>query len=80
MKIVAKALKGQEFFYRASTAHKVSERSANVIAKALNESGYELKDNEVWHVFDIDEYDSAYGVVMFQSFERRNHKLVRLAY
>lgn len=47
MKVLAVSLKGQEYFFRASTAHKVSERSAKKIMDALNKVRYGLKENEV---------------------------------
>jgi len=80
MKIVAKSIKGQEFLYNAKSAHRVSERSANLICKALNEAKYNLKEGEVWHVHDIDRYDTAYQYVDYQAFTRRNGKLYETAY
>ena len=72
MKIIAKSVKGQEYLYRASTAHKVSNASANIICKALNDIGYKLGAGEVWHVHEIDEYDAAYEYGLYQAFVRRN--------
>ena len=80
MKIVAKSVKGHEFLYNAPSAHKVSERSAKLICKALNEIGYKLKEGEVWHIHEVDEYDGAYEYATFQSFVRRNGGLKEIAY
>jgi len=78
MKVVAKSVKGKEFFYNAESAHKVSDRSAWKIASALNNVHYDLKEGEVWHVHDVDEYDKAYLYGMAQAFVRRNGGLVRV--
>ena len=59
MKILAISCEGSEFFYRASTAHKVSKASANAICKALNEIRYNLKPGEVWHVHDVEGWENA---------------------
>lgn len=72
MKILAKAIKGKEFMYNVRSAHKVSARSAMVILDIVNEYRFQLKENEVWHLYDVDEYDTAYDVAQFQSFTIRN--------
>lgn len=72
MKILAKAIKGQEFMYSIRSAHKVSARSATVILDIVNKYRFQLKDNEIWHIYDVDEYDTAYDVAQFQSFTIRN--------
>lgn len=68
MKIVAQAIKGQEYFYKASTAHKVPEAKAQKVADALNEISYKLADGRVWHVFDVGMYDDAYYYAEGQRF------------
>lgn len=80
MKIVAKSVKGHEFMYSAKSAHKVSERSANLICKALNSANYDLKDGETWFVHDVNQYDSAYDYASYQAFTRRNGKLYETGY
>lgn len=52
MKIIAKALKGQEYFYNINSAGFAPERSAQKMAEELNAAGYDLKPGEVWHVYD----------------------------
>lgn len=68
MKIVAQAIIGQEFFYKASTAHKVPEKNAQKIADVLNEIKYKLTEDRVWHVFDVGMYDDAYYYAEWQRF------------
>lgn len=68
MKILAISQKGQEFLYKPSTAHKVSERSGKAIMDALNKSRYKLKENEVWHMHDVSRYDNAYAYATYQEF------------
>lgn len=79
MKIIAKSVKGQEFLYSAKSAHKVSEASAKIICNSLNSARYDLKEHEVWFIHDVDKYDTAYEYAMFQSFTRRNGKILRVA-
>ena len=70
MKVLAISMKGHEYFFRASTAHKVSdERSAKKIMDALNKARYGLKENEVWHIHDVDIYDNAYAYASYQEFK-----------
>jgi len=68
MTILAKAIKGQEFLYSAKSAHKVNKKNAGGIAECLNNCGFMLKDDEVWHVFEVDEYENAYLYAETQSF------------
>lgn len=74
MKIIAKAIKGQEFLYNARSARKVSARSADKICAIVNEHKFLLgsADNEVWHVYDVDQYDQAYDYAQYQTFTIRN--------
>ena len=69
MKIIAKTHVGTEYLYNARTAHKVSVRGANGICETLNKIRYELHEpNEIWHVYEIDEYCLAYDYARFQDF------------
>lgn len=72
MKVIAKSTKGHEFMYNASSAHKVSDRSAEYICKVLNEYKFRINDNEVWFVHDVDRYDLAYEYAQYQRFTVRN--------
>lgn len=68
MKIAAITIKGTEFVYRGSTAHKVPERSAAAIVDALNTAGFRLRPGECWHLYDIDKYTGAYDFALCQAF------------
>ena len=68
MKIVAKTIKGQEFFYNPITAHKVPDSSANKICDALNAARYDLLEKQVWFVYTVDMYDTAYSFGEMQKF------------
>lgn len=71
MKIVAITKKGIEYVYSARTAHFVSERSANKICEVLNEYRFKIKGDEIWYVYDVDQYDMAYDYAMMQKFSVR---------
>ena len=75
MKILAITTPGKEFIYSVMTAHKVSARNGHKIMNAINEARYKLKDGEVWHMYDVNEYDRAYDVGQFQNFTIRKGKL-----
>lgn len=68
MKVLAISLKDHEFMYKAATAHKVSARSGESIMDALNKARYDLKENEVWHMHEVDSYDNAYSYATYQEF------------
>lgn len=71
IKIIAKTIKGKEFFYNANSAYKVSANSAEKILTVLNSVRWNLSDNQVWHIYDIDEFDNAYTVARYQKFTIR---------
>lgn len=80
MKVVALSVKGQEFLYKASTAHKVAEEKAQKVADALNEVKYKLDGNYVWYVHDVDQYDDAYYYAEAQRFTYgKNGAIKRIA-
>ena len=68
MVILAKAIRGQEYLYSAKSAHEVSKAKAEKIKEVLNGLRWNLKDNEVWHVFEVDGYDSSFDYATYQSF------------
>lgn len=72
MYILALSVKDQEFFYKARTAHYVSKSQADVICKELNRLEYKLEPGMVWHIHQVDEYDSAYDFANCQKFYIRN--------
>ena len=60
MKVVAKSVKGKEFFYNPRSAHFVSEKNAQLICEVLNKINHDLKADEIWHIHDVDKYDVAF--------------------
>ena len=82
MKVIAKTIIGHEYMYNARTARKVSARSAAVILEAVNQHKYLLNtaDNEIWHIYDVDEFDNAYYYAQRQSFTIRNGIVTARAY
>lgn len=72
MKIVAKSVKGHEFMYNPTSAHEVSNNSAEYICKVLNNYRFNLKGDETWFIHDVDKYDRAYDYAMYQRFTVRN--------
>lgn len=71
MKVIAKTIKGREFMYNPRSARKVSERSALKILSIVNEYKWNLKDGEIWHLYDVDQYDAAFDYAQYQSFTIR---------
>ena len=82
MKIIAKTYKGKEYLYIPRTARKVSARSAEKILKVVNDYKFLLDEskNEIWHVYDVDEYDAAYYYAGRQAFTIRNGIVTARAY
>lgn len=72
MKVLAISVFGHEYMYKARTARKVSERSAEKICSICNDVKYQLKPGECWHIHDVDKYDTAYNYAMYQAFTIRN--------
>ena len=74
MLVLAMSAKGHEYMYKASTAHKVSKRSAETIRDIANDCKYlfDRYPDCVWHLHDVDQYDMAYDYAQFQSFTIRN--------
>lgn len=74
MKILAKTHKGSEFCYNARSARAVSERSAGKILEIVNKYNFQIKpeNNEIWHIYDVDQYDRAFEIAQYQKFTIRN--------
>lgn len=72
MKVIAKTHPGREFAYITRSARKVSERSAEKILAIVNACKWDLKDGEIWHLYDVDKYDTGYDYAQYQSFTIRN--------
>ena len=55
-KFIAKTVIGHEFLFSKASMIGVPASSALKIATALNNSKYELKEGEIWYVYDNDIY------------------------
>lgn len=51
---IAKTIKGQEFMYSADSMTFVPTSSRKQFVDAFNAAGYQLKNNEVWHLYEND--------------------------
>ena len=71
MLVIAKSVKGHEFLYNAKSARKVSKASSEKICSILNRVKWNLKDNEIWYIHEISEYDVAFDYAQFQAFTIR---------
>lgn len=65
MYIISKTIKGQEFLY--SNKYSIlckNEKQAKELANFMNKNDdktigqFKLKENELWHVYEIDMYDT----------------------
>lgn len=59
-KLIAKTMVGKEFLHCKDNAFFVSA-NAEKIVDALNLHGYQLRENEKWHIYDYD-YTQEYYV------------------
>ena len=80
MKVIAKTRKGSEYCYNAASARKVSERSAQRILDIVNEMKWRLNDGEIWHIYDVNQYDRAYDYAQYQSFTIRKGIVIASCY
>lgn len=72
MTVIAKSAENREFFYNAESAHKVGKKNAKSICEELNKIRWDLKAGQVWHIHEVDQYDTAYYYAEFQKFYIRN--------
>ena len=77
MIVVARAIKGKEFLYSASSAHRVKPDNAQKICEALNREQYGITLEQVWHPFDVGMYDNAYAYGEMQGFQLRKDGTIR---
>ena len=59
-KIIAKTNKGKEFMYYRAFTYQVSNASAEIICKAMNDANYQLSDGELWKVYTVADYTFKY--------------------
>lgn len=57
MLYISKALKGKEFLHSRYENYQVPRSSAEKICQIMNEARFELKDGEVWHIYEGPELD-----------------------
>jgi len=77
MTIIARSIKGQEFLYSASSAHRVSPKHAQKIADALNDAQYGITPEQIWFVHDVGMYDNAHAYGEMQGFQMRKDGTIR---
>ena len=77
MTVVARAVKGKEFLYSASSAHRVATNKAQKIADALNKVEWGITPDQTWHVYDVGMYDNAHAYGEMQGFQMRKDGTIR---
>lgn len=70
MLVLAKSLKGRDFYYNPRSAHRVSKRSAKTIADILN-AKVNVVDNFEWTTHEVYNLSEAYAWAESQSFAIR---------
>lgn len=70
-KFIAKAPIGKEYIYSKSSAMYVSKASAQEICEKLNEIRYNLKDGEIWHIYDADGYENYFILNAIKKYKNR---------
>ena len=65
-KIIAKSINGQEYLYSEKYCYSVSAKKAKIICDTLNSLQWQLRSNEIWHIYDLDELDYKYTNAVFQ--------------
>jgi hypothetical protein len=60
--------------YNPRSARAVSARSAAAILEIVNKHNFQIdpEKSEVWHVYDVDQWDRAYEIAQYQKFTIRN--------
>lgn len=71
MIVLAKSCQGAEYLYSPKSAHAVPKPSAQKIMDALNESRYDLRDGQVWHLHEVCGLDDASFYAERQKFSIR---------
>lgn len=65
-KVIAKSIKGKEYFYSRKDCYSVSHKKARLVCDILNRLQWQLKDNEVWFIHEIDDTEYKYCNAAFQ--------------
>lgn len=53
---IAKTIEGKEYKFSMSSAMLVSTKSKDLICESLNKSRYDLKEGQIWHIYENDYY------------------------
>lgn len=80
MKIIAITTPGHEFLYERFSAHKASDRSADIICSVLNRSRAWLRDGQIWHVYTVDDVGLLSTAACYQQFTIRSGKVYHKLY
>ena len=68
MNVVAISVKGKEYLYKASSAHKVAPQYAEQICEALNKNKFRLNEGEVWYPHEVENWSNGWAYAEIQSF------------
>lgn len=75
---IAKTIKGREFVFSKARMIAVPTNTAWEIAEQLTELRYDLKEGEIWYVYDNDWYYNDYIIEQIKSYSpNRNIKLYK---
>lgn len=57
MMVIAKTVKGKEYFHSTREMYEAPKRSAEKICEIMNSEKWNLKDNETWHIYNETLYE-----------------------
>ena len=82
MLVLAMSKAGQEYIYKPNTARQVSKASAKKICDIVNEYKFlfTCHPGYVWHIHEVDKYDSAYDYAQYQKFTIRKGIVKSICY
>lgn len=75
-KVIAKTMEGNEYLYSKLASYKVAEKSAKAICKVLNDCKWQLKDGEIWHIYDVGEWELDFMNARFQRLTKKKNGMV----
>ena len=80
MTVLLQVDKDKPFLLLSKTTHAVSKNSANWICDVLNANKFELKDNTIWKVMDIDYYNygQCWDYAHLQAFKKYKNSIKRV--
>ena len=74
-KFIAKAPIGKEYVYNRESAMYVAKASAKEICEQLNKIRYNLKDGEIWHIYDASGYENYFILDVIKKYKNRIYKV-----